>query len=689
MELIGQRIAGRYRMIEKLDAGGMSIIYLAQDEQLPRQVVVKIIQTEMIPPMHLTQVRQRFQREARVMANLEHPNIIKVFDYGEHQGEPYLVMEYFPGGTLAQYSGHRVPYQQAAEMLVPIASALEYAHQQNIIHRDVKPSNILIGAEERFALADFGVAKVLETQEMTSLTRTGMTIGTPEYMAPEQCLGDPVSPQTDIYALGVIFYELVTGKRPFTGLSTTEVLVKQINEQPLPARQLNASLPPQVEAVLKRALAKDPARRFASMEIFRQMLMHLAHDRLDQIPLSIPRPAAPPPNLPPTPPGELTPQPNGQPARKNWTLWIAIASGLFLIGCFILAIYLALPSLRDMFVRTPTMSIPPTDTVPAISVLTDEPTQTEEPSPTATLETPTGTPAPTETPTPTITFTITPSPTITFTASPTPVDWRHGKLVYAQKEGDNHVLYVLNLADGSSPRKLFPAQSGLRAAGAVFSPDGSQVAFYSYGDAAYLMNTNGQGSPRKLAECDSPSWSPDGTQILCVAYDTLEMSIYNVSDGSLASTLGAGSIPSWSDSGERVAYVRRSGDQTGLYWLSLSTLASEKLVDTGSDYAPRWSPGDTMIAYQSKSGSVLSEIWLLLPSTGDHWRMTYYSDDGEWARSPDWSPDSKWVAYVSNKADSAGANYGEIFLMNVENGQEIQITQTGGAVYDWRVDWGK
>lgn len=267
---IGRRL-GRYEVTEQLGEGGMATVYKAFDARLNRFVAVKVI----LPVQQdRAQFLARFDREARSLAQLSHPNIVKVLDYGEEQGTTYLVMEYLPGGTLKDKLGQPMEWQQAARLLVPIARALEYAHQRNLVHRDVKPANILLTESAQPMLSDFGIAKLL-TGDETQLTRTGVGIGTPAYMAPEQGKGE-VDHRSDIYSLGIVFYEMITGSQPYRADTPMAVIIKHMNE-PLPSpRKFVSDLPEVVERVLYKALAKLPEERFQDMGAFADALEVLA-----------------------------------------------------------------------------------------------------------------------------------------------------------------------------------------------------------------------------------------------------------------------------------------------------------------------------------------------------------------------------------------------------------------------------
>ena len=276
-DLRGKSI-GRYRIIKILGEGGMATVYKGFDTRLERDVAIKFIRRGQIGTDLMEEVLKRFEREAKRMAKFNHPNIVAVIDYGEFEGSPYLVMPYLPGGTLSEllktHHGKPLPFQEAARILVPVARALEYAHEQDTIHRDVKPANILLTDKGVPLLTDFGVAKILDLEEGNTLTGMGMGIGTPTYMAPEQW-HNKISPQTDVYSLGVVFYELVTGRVPYDANSPAALMLKQ-NTEPLPRpKQFVPGLPQEVERVIYKALAKDPQQRYKNMGSYASALERL------------------------------------------------------------------------------------------------------------------------------------------------------------------------------------------------------------------------------------------------------------------------------------------------------------------------------------------------------------------------------------------------------------------------------
>jgi serine/threonine protein kinase len=266
----------RYQLLDELGEGGMATVYKAHDQRLEREVAIKFLRRGAFPPDQMNQILKRFEREAKSLARLSHPNIVKVHDFGEHEGAPYLVMEYLPGGTLKSILGKSVPWAVAMRMLIPVARALVFAHERGIVHRDVKPANIMISASGDPMLTDFGIAKLLENEDGKTLTGSGVGIGTPEYMAPEQGLGGAVDERVDIYSLGVVLYEMITGQKPYIADTPLAVVLKQIND-PLPSPKIYApDLPDAVEQTLMKSLAKKPEDRFENMNAFCKVMEELA-----------------------------------------------------------------------------------------------------------------------------------------------------------------------------------------------------------------------------------------------------------------------------------------------------------------------------------------------------------------------------------------------------------------------------
>jgi len=254
---------GQYEVQDFIGQGAMGLVYRAYHVQLERTGAVKVLQAIAPDP----DTTARFRHEAQAIAQLRHPNILNVYDFGEYQGTPYMIVEYVPGGSLANKLNEGVLDQAAAlRYLRGIASGLDYAHEHGIVHRDVKPANVLLEKDNTPVLADFGLAKLLQGSSLKSMT--GVTTGTPAYMAPEQVAGSRVGPAADRYSLATIAYEMLTGVIPFDGEGLLELLYAQVHREPLPPSARNSSLKPKVDAVIMRGLAKDPAARWETCTEF-------------------------------------------------------------------------------------------------------------------------------------------------------------------------------------------------------------------------------------------------------------------------------------------------------------------------------------------------------------------------------------------------------------------------------------
>lgn len=268
-DLSGQELGG-YRLIEQVAAGGMAIIYKAYDPTLDRSVALKIL------PEYLRQDPEfaaRFHAEARHVARLRHPNILPIYGYGDEQGLSYFVMELVEGGTLKDRMGHPVAPETTVGLVQQIAAALQYAHEQGIIHRDVKPSNVLLLRPDWAVLSDFGIARVLEGNPQ--LTHSGTAfLGTPHYMAPEQARGERASARSDQYALGIVCYELLTGSTPFHADTPQAIAYQHVYAELPPPRERNPAIAEGLEQVLLTALAKDPDERFPDVATFAAALRH-------------------------------------------------------------------------------------------------------------------------------------------------------------------------------------------------------------------------------------------------------------------------------------------------------------------------------------------------------------------------------------------------------------------------------
>lgn len=470
--LLNQRL-GRYEIKELLGRGGMAAVYRASDTVLLRDVALKILYPQFSDDASLV---QRFQREAVTAASLEHPGIVPVYDVGEHDGMAYIAMKLLSGQTMQEWlqASGALGLDALLAVLAPVAAALDYAHVRGVVHRDIKPGNVFLSETadgRRVMLTDFGIAKQLDTP---GLTTTGAMIGTPDYMAPEQIAGRPVDARTDIYALGMLAYRALTGRRAFEG-STQDVLLGHLYDRPLPPSQLNPALPPGVDAVIDQATDVDPAARYPSAGAFVTALRQVARGAPASTAVG-PPPALPPRPLPvdPRAPTRRVPAPDAvlrqpsapvaaaatsataaratapapaSPARARgvapWLLAVLLA---LLAGGLAVALVFALSRQESAGgAPSPVPSVPPpppsetaaptpgepsaTPDSGAVATATSEPSATvaqptaSAPPATITLTpSPLATPVPSPSATPPPTQTLAPTETLTPTASPSPTE---------------------------------------------------------------------------------------------------------------------------------------------------------------------------------------------------------------------------------------------------------------------------
>ncbi|HTI14949.1 MAG TPA: serine/threonine-protein kinase [Dictyobacter sp.] len=289
-ELIGTTL-GNYRILEPLGQGGMARVYRAHQENLGRDVAIKVL-----PPWYASDRSfvERFNLEARLVARLSHPNIVTVHDANEQHGHLYIVMQLVDGGTLkhrmdrSHYERRMIDTAEIVHIFTQLADALAYAHEQGVIHRDIKPVNVLMDRSGRPILSDFGIAKVLASTQSPHLTRPGAGVGTPEYMSPEQCQGGPVDGRADIYALGAMLFEAQTGRTPFVGDNYPALAHSHIYENPPRPRALNPAIHPAIEQIILKALLKQPQQRYQT-----------AHEMGEALTQALSTMSSPPPPPPP------------------------------------------------------------------------------------------------------------------------------------------------------------------------------------------------------------------------------------------------------------------------------------------------------------------------------------------------------------------------------------------------------
>ncbi len=587
MEPLGQTL-GPYQILEKIGQGGMAEVYKGFHPALHRYVAIKLLgQFLQADPSFA----RRFQREAQAVAALRHPNIIQIFDFGTQNDSHYLVMEYVEGKDLGDEIERRCaggePFtpNEILQLLSQVADALDYAHEQGVVHRDIKPGNILITEDGRAILTDFGLAML---RDRVSPATMGRSFGTPEYIAPEQAIDSRAAvPQSDIYALGVILYEMVTGHLPFEDESPLSLALKHINEEPTPPRHYVPQLPEAVEAVILRALAKEPTERFPTTRAMVKALREAWAGAGVQLSEEL-SPAAVSPGGPPHP-RAAAPANGKRPSSSIWrrrNLLFVGSLGLILIGLlgfFTLAqgggplvIAGATPTSTSTPTFTPVPTEPPAPTATATvapthtATVTPLPTNTFTPSPTSS---PTATPVTpsTATPTPSPTETPTPTPTPTETPAPTPVEAAdlYNRILFKTDRAGSVQIYSMN-PDGSDPRLVpNPVIYNELAAPEALSPDRKQQ---------IVVRTEGNAD------------------LWLVTLD--------------------GSRDEW-----RITYAAQN------------------------DYDPAWSPAGDLIAFVSEqSGN--SDIYISTPLGFDMRRITF--NESPLDRHPSWSPDGRYLAFWSD-----------------------------------------
>ncbi len=310
--MIGSVLGERYEIIEQIGGGGMAVVFKARDKFLGRQVAVKVLKTDFLGDDNFV---RRFRREAQAAASLSHPNIVAIYDVGETKGFHYIVMEYVDGRTLKDKVRKEAPLPvgEAVRIAWQICDALEHAHQNRIIHRDIKPHNILLTSEGRVKVTDFGIARAVGG---ATLVHTGTIMGSAHYFSPEQARGGFTDEKSDLYSLGVVLYEMVTGRVPFEGESPISVAIKHLQERVIPPRSINPGIPEKVERIILKTLEKDPKARYQSASEMLKDLIEV-HEEFNEDTRVYHRPDYPAGVMPPVPGGVKETDPPGGPDNEN------------------------------------------------------------------------------------------------------------------------------------------------------------------------------------------------------------------------------------------------------------------------------------------------------------------------------------------------------------------------------------
>jgi len=682
--MIGQTFS-HYRILEKLGGGGMGVVYKAADIRLKRSVALKFLPDELSRDR---QALERFQREAQAASALDHPNICTIYDIGEHEGQPFIVMQYLEGQTLKhRIAGKALKTDELLELGMQIADALHAAHSRGIIHRDIKPANILVSRHGHAKILDFGLAKltpkgwgaaeavggsVLPTAsvEPEQLTSPGVAMGTVAYMSPEQARGEELDARTDLFSLGAVLYEMATGQTPFQGNTSAEIFGGILHRAPASPSQLNPKLPPKLEEIITRLLEKDRDLRYQSAADLRSELKRLQRDTnsgrstVESGHSPAQSPSAGVQAISSGAAATATQASRGADLRS----WLLVAGGVPVIAAAVFAYFLTrplpVPKVSDYVQLThdgQRKQIIATDgsrlylllgtefsrAVGEISVSGGEPTRIPTPSP---------------------------------NMAPLALSPDGSELLLVDGKGDPPSGPLWGLAVlGGSPRRLGDTEGN----SAAWSPDGKMLAYSNRGDL-FLANADGSES-RKLVTMKEPTnisdpvWSPDNTHLRFEAWDTVRAPglLWEVSvDGTGLHRL----LPGWSKPTERQCCGKWTAD--GKYYIFESRGQIWGLRRKDRLFSSEPKPIQLTFSPMSLGTPLPSKDRKKLFVVGRTFRgqlVRYDSKSGQFspflggmsAEFVDFSKDGQWVAYVSYPG-------GNMWRSRADGSERLQLTYPPG-----------
>lgn len=677
--LVGQTL-GSYRLVERLGQGGMATVYKAYEPALSRYVAIKVLPQFFA---HDPNFMRRFQREAKASARLSHPNIVSIHSFDEQDGITYIAMQFVDGGTLKQSRGLVYESKEAIRLALPILRALAYAHEQGIVHRDIKPSNVLMANGDWPVLADFGLAQMAEVS--MRLTGTGVGVGTPAYMSPEQGQGVNVDHRTDIYSMGIMLYEMLTGDVPFRTDTPMAIVIKHITAPIPPPRTINPRIPEALELIVLKATAKAPDDRYQSADEMATALEEV----LTQISGLASEGSGAAPKIADQfesrSQPDLTAIPSATPMRRNWrklALVLVPVIALVFIGGLLL--------LRQLFSNgqaLPGLGSRVTETSVAEAVVAVP--STEEPA-----HTPTDTPSPTFT----IVPTLVPEPTQTSAPAVAYLGGGTGQVAFvSDREGDMQI-YLVSIDSGENPQLLAEIPGG--ACQPAWSPDGSQLVFVSpcesqeetYPNSSlYLIDANSNNMtmlPLGATGNYDPAWSLDGNRI---AFTSLrdgraQVYIYTLADQSvelISDKFSHNFQPIWAPDGERIAFVSSRFGNSLIFIMSVEGREVSQFSRTSAAIYthPRWSPDGSAILYMKVNEDGITNLKVSLIEEQGFSEKIVIPKFVEPMRDPAYSPDGLWVAFSSNRD---GTNH-NIWLVSA-NGIELWELTTDPA-HDFDPAW--
>ena len=719
-DLIGKSL-GQFEIIEEVGRGGMASVYRARQTSINRIVAIKVLPKSLL---HDPSFYERFTREVALVAHLEHPHILPIHDYGEVDGTPYIAMRYLAGGSMAEWIRRGLPpLDKLAKPISQVAAALDYAHQEGVIHRDVKPGNILLDENGNAYLSDFGIARVLDS----NLTGSAI-IGTPAYMSPEQANGLPLDARSDIYSLGVVLYELVTGQEPFEAETPVALLLKHINDPMPAARILRPELPIAAERVILKATAKRPEDRYPSAsslaDAFAAALYADTHalavdekNDADQPTLfdpdSLLRRIPTHPANQPTPPQEqplttpvtatdaagtrpaatLSPKPSGaaevyeatetaqrqnvpsvpqelntkQPRR--FSIIMASAGVIAVLAIVIGLGASALNNSGASLTQTPSLTQPPASTPNQAALTSDLPGSTNTAEATQ-LENILLNASPEQT------------ETSTTTAAAAGISGMQGQIAFVSSRDGNNEIYVMNL-DATGIRNL--TNNPARDEYPSWSPDGSRIAFMSYRDdpssaVVYIMDADGSNLHRLTDETTYsyyPAWSPDGTQLALTVYTDEGNAQISIVDADGKNLRPVSNLPknvglaTWSPDSKTIAFMSDENGNHEVYKINIDGTGLRNLTNNSDEDArPAWSPTSDQIVFQHNRANDNPAIYVM-DSTGGSLRRV--NDNFEDGYDPTWSPDGTLITFASYHDDGQ-----EIYIMNADGTNVRRVTDSSG-----------
>ena len=704
-ELIGKRFGG-YELEAVIGRGGMASVYRAHQVSMNRTVALKVLPRQFLND---DTYLQRFNREVKIIAQLEHRNIVPVHDYGEFEGQPFIVMRYMSGGSVDDLLDHgALALEDMVSVMSQIAPALDYAHSKGVLHRDIKPSNVLLDDDGGAYLTDFGIARIVgESSGVNPITTQGV-VGTPSYMSPEQAQGHTIDGRSDIYSLGVMLFEMATGKRPFESDTPYSIAVMQVTQQPPAPRSINPEIPGGVEQVIYKTMSKRREDRYPNAVAFADALEATLNGGSVSIPPSLMTDTQPggiqiPPRQPaPTTPSgtqspvmplspiapmspvslPLVPAPRRRLRRPNLVLSAALGA---IIGCGLLALVIVgamaiiSNTQRDETLIAQTLSATAAQiisteeanaTVTALPGIQDgEPIDITEESAASPSLAPVGSRDPTATP----------------RADRSLPD---AVIIYFADRQSNYDIYKLDLRTGEEVRLTTHRDIDMYP---QISPDGNEIVFVSNRDGdydLYLMDINGENLrqlTRNLQTDRIPAWSPDGRWII-YSSDTRgdgTHDLYQIRpDGSELTLIYSDGLrnshPRWSTDDQFIIFTGGTPNDSTTWEVLQLNRRSNAVVNltnnTTNDSSAVFTPDGERILYISDGlgGGAIAEMNL----DGSDKQLIHDDPGVEWGAV--YSPDARYILFTS---DATGQD--ELYLLTVETDDITQLTLNTGMYGSW------